>query len=296
VGVADIKYLRPQSLTEALEMLSMYPEFIVFAGGTDLVPNLNLRKLRDVKGIVYLGSVRELKGISDYGDHIYIGALTTHAEIASSELIKRKAPNLWYASYHLGTPAVRNQGTIGGNLVNASPAADGSVALMASGAILVLKSATRNRSVPVEEFFVGKNRTILEPGEVLCGIRIPKPPEGHRKGCSFQRIGTLKGASTAIANVAVEIETREDGSCTACRVALGAVAPTPIRLRAVEGRFKGRTIDASLIVSSLEGIDEFLSPIDDTYATAWYRRRVVKVILRRALEEAAGLSKAIEEV
>ncbi|WP_338832974.1 6-hydroxypseudooxynicotine dehydrogenase complex subunit alpha [Moorella humiferrea] len=292
----SVQYYSPGSFTEALQVLERNSNYTLLAGGTDVVPRLNLRQVKGLQGLIYLGNIVEMKKIVEHNEHIFIGALVTHACIAASELIKQKAYNVWYASYHMGTPAIRNVGTIGGNLVNASPAGDSCVALLAAGALASIKSLHENRLVPINEFFVDKGKTVLKPGEILYGVYLPKAATGIKKGCSYQRIGTLKGSSTAIINIAVEIEQDTDGMCRACRIGAGAVASTPVRLYSLEEIFVDKRINWNLIEQAVNEVDAYINPIDDTYATAWYRRKVIKVLLKRALAEASGLASEQKEV
>ncbi|HHW06491.1 MAG TPA: hypothetical protein GXX34_02990 [Clostridia bacterium] len=291
----SVQYYSPSSLSETLELLERHSSYKLVAGGTDLVPWMNLRKLKNCEGFIYIGNVSEMKKIVEHGDHIFVGALATHATIADSEVMKQKAYNAWYASYHMGTPAIRNTGTVGGNLVNASPAGDSCVALLAAGAVAHVKSRQENRMIPLDEFFVDKGKTALKPGEILYGVSLPLAAPGVKKGWSFQRSGTLKGSSTAIINLAVEMEQDREGICRACRIAAGAVAPAPVRLYRLEEIFAGKKVDMSLIEQAVNEIDDHIHPIDDTYATAWYRRKVIKVLLKRALVEAGGLATELKE-
>lgn len=292
----SVQYYSPSSFTEALQILERNSTYKLLAGGTDLVPRINLRQAKDLQGLIYLGNLVEMKKIIEYNEYIFIGALVTHAQIAASELLKQKAYNVWYASYHMGTPAIRNMGTIGGNLVNASPAGDSCVALLAADALANIKSLHENRLVPVKEFFVDKGQTVLKPGEILYGILLPTAVGEIKKGFSYQRIGTLKGSSTAIINIAVEIEQDAGGICQACRIGAGAVASTPVRLYRLEEIFAGKKISSSLIGQAVNELDAYINPIDDTYATAWYRRKVVKVLFKRALAEASDLASEYGEV
>jgi CO/xanthine dehydrogenase FAD-binding subunit len=292
----SIGYYPSASVGDALQFLAYHPGYTLLAGGTDLVPRMNLRLMKDLKGLVYLGDIAEMKRIDNHNDHVFVGALVTHTIISASDLIIEKAPNVWYASRNMGTPAVRNVGTIGGNLISASPGGDSCVALLAADASLLIKSRHEDKIVDLKEFFLGKGKTVLQPGEILYGIRLPKPSNNTHKGSSYQRIGTLKGSSTAITNVAVEMDLDGEGICQASRIAVGAMAPTPLRLSRLEDFLAGKKMDRVLIEQAVSGIDAWINPIDDTYATAWYRRRVARVLVRRALLEASGLVDSAEEV
>lgn len=285
----NVQYCSPQTMTEALHVVAENSDYKLLAGGTDLVPRLNLKQLKDVHGLIYLGNISDMKKISDYDDHVFIGALTTHDQISHSEILKENYYNVWYASRNMGTPAIRNVATIGGNLVNASPSADGSLSVLASNAKLLIKSTSEDKVIGISDFFKGSGQTVLQGSEILYGILLPKLEVGLRKGSSYQRLGVLNGASVAWASAAVEVEMDQTGVCRAARIAVGAMAPTPVRFSTIEQSLVGQQVSRQLVDNIFSGIDEFIAPIDDTYATAWYRRKMIKVLLARALAEATGL-------
>jgi CO/xanthine dehydrogenase FAD-binding subunit len=284
------QFFNPKSVSEALEIIANHKDYTLLAGGTDVVPLKNLRKKSCLGDIVYIGAIDEMKAITEQPHQLFIGAGVTHAQIAGSELLKEKANNVWYASYHLGTPAIRNVGTIGGNLVNASPSGDSCVALLAAGAQVVIRSIGQNRTVDLRDFFVSKGKTVLMPGEIVYGVTIPSVPEGIITKFSSQRIGLSKGSSTAILNIAAEMETDHAGKSKACRIAVGAVAEVPRRLTEIEKELTGTKVTAELIDHAANKLNQFIAPINDSYATASYRRQVAPVLLKRALLEIAGLS------
>lgn len=286
----SIQYFAPSNLEEALQLLAKGDEYVLLAGGTDLVPKITLKHLKINGKLIYLGNITEMKTIILHNDYIFVGALVTHSQVAASKLIKEKSHNMWSASYNLGTPAVRNVGTVGGNLVNASPAGDTCVTLLAADAQVVFRSKEKKRSIPIKDFFVAKGQTAISPGEILYGIQIPLPPQNMRKSSSYKRISILKGSSTAITNLALEMERDDKNVCKACRIAVGAMSATPIRLTALEKMLIDQKTDLDLIDRVIEKIELYITPIDDGYATAWYRRKVVKVLLKEALIEASTLN------
>ncbi|MDR3592547.1 MAG: FAD binding domain-containing protein [Negativicutes bacterium] len=286
----SVQFFHPGSLQEALNMIAGNEHYTLLAGGTDVIPQMNIRRRRDLGTIVYLGDIAEMRTITMQQNRLFIGAAVTHAQIGGSELVKQKAGNVWQSSYSLGTPAIRNAGTLGGNLVNASPSGDSCVALLAAGAEAVIRSVEQNRVIDLADFFLGKGQTAISAGEILCGVNIPLADAAVTKTFSLQRIGLSKGASTAVLNVAAEMETDKTGRCVACRVAGGAVAPVPLRFGEIERELTGTKVTAELIERSVRTIGGFIAPIDDSYATAAYRRQVAPILVRRALLEASGLN------
>ncbi|MBC7259732.1 MAG: xanthine dehydrogenase family protein subunit M [Chloroflexi bacterium] len=292
----DVLYFAPTELTEALKFLAQYGEkATVLAGGTDLVPRMNYYELKP-EVLVYIGNLG-LDYIEQADGKLVIGAATPTAKIAASPLIAEKAAALAEAARLSASPAIRTAGTIGGNLANASPAADLATPLIALGATVVLVSATGEREVPVEDFFTGPGQTVLQPGELIKEVRVPV-----RKGKSvFLKLGRRKAMTLSVVNVAVYVEMEKGQKCVDARVALGAMAPVPLRCKKAEGVLQG----CVLPMSALEGA-EFLdkariekaaelaiaesSPIDDQRATAWYRRKAGKVLVARALAAAAGIA------
>ncbi|MGQ9855006.1 MAG: FAD binding domain-containing protein, partial [Candidatus Oleimicrobiaceae bacterium] len=228
---------------------------------------------------------------------LVIGAATPTAKIAASPLVAEKAAALAEAARLSASPAVRSAGTIGGNLANASPAADLATPLIALGATVVLISAKGEREVAVEDFFKGPGQTGLQPGELLKEVRIPV-----RKGKSvFLKLGRRKAMTLSVVNVAVYMEMEQGQKCAEARVALGAMAPTPLRCKKAEGLLQGcvlpmtaleggEFLDKARIERAAEAAIEESSPIDDQRATAWYRRKAGKVLVARALAAAAGVA------
>jgi len=205
------------------------------------------------------------------------------AKISASELIGEKARALAAAAASVGSPAVRTAATVGGNLVNASPAADTATPLLAMDAELKLVSEAGERTVPLADFFVGPGETVLRNTELLTEITVPVP-----KGKTvFAKLGRRKGMTCSVINVAVRLEMDRE-KCLDARIALGSMAPTPLRCRKAEALIKGRSIDSEVVKEcAIAAIDES-SPIDDERAAAWYRKQAGAALLARALKEASG--------
>ena len=215
---------------------------------------------------------------------LHIGATTTHTQIAESSVLQRTCSALTQAAASVGGPLVRNRGTIGGNIVNASPAADLACALLALDAEAVLRSEKGTRAVALRDFFTGPGQTVIRPDELLTEVTI-RLPKG--KGV-FHKLGRRQAMSLSIVNVAVSLE-MEGKICRESRIALGSVAPTPIRCPQAELLLANREVNPELISKCAGEAMRVSKPIDDQRAKAWYRIEAGTVLLKRALVEAAGL-------
>lgn len=273
---------RPKTLKEALELLEKLEQAKPVAGGTDL-----LLLLRDgackAKNLVDLSLIDELKYVEEGDGEIRIGAATTHNSLLQSSLIAEKAPALRDACAGIGSAQIRNLGTMGGNLCNASPAADTAPPLLTLDATVEIASFTGLRSIPLYNLFAGPKLNSLQPNEILTEIRFPVPPEGA--GMSFQKIGRRRGYTISIVNAAAYVELDSD-FCRRAQLALGSVAPTPLRLRSLEEWLKDQKLTERLIEETVPACHRLVSPVDDIRASAEYRREMSCVLMRRALNEA----------
>ena len=278
------EFYAPKSLGEAVRFLSEKGSRTgIIAGGTDLIPKLR-KGVSQPDFVLNLLEIEELNGIREANQVLHIGATTTHTQIAESSALQRTCPALVQAAAAVGGPLVRNRGTIGGNLANASPAADLACALLALEAEAVLRSEKRIRVVPLGDFFVGPGQTMINADELLTEVSI-RPPRGK---CVFRKLGRRQAMSLSIVNAAVCLE-MEGKICRKSRIALGSVAPTPIRCHEAEMMLANKEIGPELI-SKCAGVAVALTkPIDDQRAKAWYRVEAGTVLLKRALAEAAGL-------
>ena len=272
-------YYRPRTLGDAIEILAQRPgEVRPVAGGTDL-----LVKAKDgqqsLSALFDLSALPELKGIEDRGDSLWIGAATTHAEMMESFLLVKWALALPQACAVIGGPQIRNRGTLGGNLANASPAADAVPPLFAVGAFVEMVSATSRREVPIDNFFTGYRQTVLSPDELIVGVRIPKRP-GLRSG--FLRLGQRQAQAISKVSVAVALSFR-DGKPDYARVGLGSVAPTVIRAPETEKALLAGGADA--VKTARAAIREEVKPIDDLRSTREYRREMAGVLLERLVRQ-----------
>ncbi len=270
-------YHSPKTLEEALELLSRYRgEARVLMGGTDLLVKMKMRAL-EPSHIISLRKVRELDYIEFDDQGVRIGAGTRLRTIEKSEEIRERFPALWEAVRVIGSVQIRNMGTLGGNLCNASPAADTAPPLIVYGAEAVIVGPRGERRVRVEEFFKGPGETVLEPDELLREVFIPYVDDA---GSVFLR---LTRTSMDIAKISIAVAAWfRDAEITDCRIALGAVAPTPIRIPRAEEFLRGRRISMETLDQAGRIVSEDIKPITDARSTAWYRRAVARVLTRDA--------------
>jgi CO/xanthine dehydrogenase FAD-binding subunit len=277
------EFYSPRSLGEALRFLSEKGDRAkVVAGGTDLIPRLRegISRPDFVLNVLEIG---ELCGIREADEALHIGATATHTEIAESPVLQRICPALTQAAASVGGPPVRNRGTIGGNIVNASPAADLACALLALDAEAVLRSEKGSRAVALGDFFTGPGQTVIRPDELLTEVTV-RAPKG--KGV-FRKLGRRQAMSLSIVNVAISLE-MEGKICRKSRIALGSVAPTPILCPQAEQMLVNKETTPELLAKCAVEAMRSSKPIDDQRAKAWYRIEAGTVLLRRALTEAAG--------
>ncbi len=274
-------YYRPRSLEEALEILAQREgEVVPLAGGTDVLVKAKDGHLS--RGTLFdLTAVPDLKGIEDRGDHLWIGAAATHTAMMEAPLVARFAPALPAACAVIGGPQIRNRGTLGGNLANASPAADTVPALFVADAIVEIVSVSARREVPIVEFFTGYRQTVLTRDELILGVRIPKRP-GVR--AAFLRLGQRQAQAISKVSVAAAM-TFADGRPDWVRVACGAVAPTVVRAVDTEKALAGGGFDA--LLKAKDAIRAEITPIDDLRSTAAYRREMAAILLERAVRRLA---------
>ena len=278
-------YLAPKTIEEALSMLSQHKgKAKVIAGGTDLVPKMKRREIKPAEYIIDLKGIPDLDYIKyDEGRGLRFGALTTIHAIETSPIIQEKFDVLAQAAYSMASTQVRNRGTVAGNICNAVPSADTAPALLTLEASLKLVSQKGEKMVNIEDFFTGPSETILTDEELLQEIQVPNLPP-HSKGI-YLKLAPRRAMDLAIVGVGVVV-TLEDGLCKDIRIALGAVAPTPIRARRAEETIKGQRFNDEVIEKTAQITAEECRPINDHRASAEYRREMVKVLVKRAINQA----------
>jgi CO/xanthine dehydrogenase FAD-binding subunit len=279
--------LRPRTLPEALALLGSQRDVRVVAGGTDLV--VQLRDGRRTADTVLDISGLDLAGIKESERSLVIGAGTTMAAIAADPLVRRHQPALAAAAAQVGAWPIQCRATLGGNLVNASPAADTAPPLLVAGASVTLASSRGQRQIPLEELFVGPGQTQIKPNELLVAVQVPavKLAQGRTRVERFTKVGPRREQVISVVSMAGRAVKAADGRLEVLRIAFGSVAPTPRRARAVERLLEHKVLDEKLRREACRVAQEDVSPIDDVRAPASYRRIAVAVLLDRFLREVA---------
>lgn len=272
-------YYRPRSLNEALKLLNDLEDSKVLAGGTDLVLDMKIGRYRP-KNIIDISHLNELKYIKDDGKFIRIGAGTPLQIILESNIVRRKIPVLTEAIEVMGSWQLRNVATIGGNLCNASPAADTAPPLLVLEAQLKLESIEGYRYVPITKFFHGPRLTELKKNELLTEIIIPYPPSNA--GMKFLKLGRRAAHTLSIVAVATLV-TVKNGKFDIVRIALNSVAPTPLRAYKTEESLRNKPIDINVIEENVRKVAEEIKPISDVRASAEYRKEMSVILTRDAL-------------
>lgn len=270
----------PNTLSEAYAVLTERGSGLkIIAGGTDLMVLMNAHQL-DAREFLDIWRVDELRGISDEDGAIRIGALTTYTEIIRSELAQRHVPALVAASRTIGAIQIQNRGTLGGNVVNASPAGDSLPVLAAYDAVVEIGSSRGLRAVPLNDFHTGYRRSVLEPDELVLAVRIPKLEIAERD--FFWKVGTRRAqaiSKTVLAARARVINTVVES----ISISVGSVAPTVIRARKTEQLLTGSKLTSELIDQARRTISEEIAPITDLRSTEHYRRTVTGNVLAKFL-------------
>jgi carbon-monoxide dehydrogenase medium subunit len=259
------------------------PPARILAGGTDLL--VDLKSAADVPRLVIdISRAADLKGIDLIEDGLRIGALVTHAELMRSPLVRELLPALVEAAHSIGAVQTRNLGTLGGNLMSCIPSMDSGPALVALDARVTVAHAAGRRQMPLTQLFVGPRRTSLAADELLVEIVIPR--ENLGKPCAFEKFGLRKGQALALVNVAAAFRLERGGTFAAPRIALGAVAPTVMHAGRAQEFLDGRPVTAQAMAEAGRIAADEAAPISDFRASAHYRRDLIAVLTRRALDRA----------
>ena len=277
---AQTTYHRASSVSEAVQLLSANEGAKILAGGHSLIPLMKLR-LAAPETLVDIGRIEALKGITGGNGSVSIGALTTHAEIASSDLVRKSAPLLAEAAGMVGDPAVRNRGTIGGNVSHADPASDLPTVLAALGATFSVTGPKGDRAIAVADFATGLLENALEDNEVLTSVSVPSEPAGSGSAyAKFSHPASRYAVLGAAAIIAVE-----SGRCSSASVTIGGLEATPTRASSVESALTGSDLgDGTLDAAANAVLGDFSGDIlDDIFASAEYRQAMAPVYVRRAL-------------
>jgi len=283
--IPNYQLVTPTSLSEALDVLARDKgTWKPFAGGTDLMVLLEAGKLQHTT-YINIRNLKELRGIEVTGGHVTLGALTSYSEVQSNPILRAEFPMLLQAARETGGIAIQNRGTLGGNIVNASPAADSPPALLAYDAELELVSATGRRTVLYQSFHTGYKQMDIRPDELLRSIRLPRTKRDLTH--YYRKVGTRK--AQAISKVCFAAVGRlVDGKAEMVRIALGSVAPIPIRCTKTEGVINQFLLNAGTIVAAKNALTREIVPIDDIRSTKDYRLRVAVNLLEDFLNQLAG--------
>lgn len=279
------QYLEPTNVEEAISILGEYNgKAKIIAGGTDLLIQMRSKTIRP-EYLVDIGRIPKLDYIKEENEGLRIGALTTIRALEKSVELHQRCPVISQAAGQLGSVAIRNMGTLGGNLCNAAPSAETAPALIGLSARAKIIGPDGERVVPLEDFFVGPGETVLKKGELLVEIQVPPMPPDTK--AIYLKHAIRGSIDLAIVGVAA-IVTLEPSSnvCKDIKLVLGAVAPTPMRARKAEAIIKGKKIDDALIDKCAQVVSDESHPITDVRASYWYRKEMVKVFTRRAIKEA----------
>ena len=275
-----IEYTAPAALEDASQIKKQRgAEARVIAGGTDLI----LRMRDKVLSPAVLIDLRRIgmDGITLAADEMRLGAFVTLSQILDNADIARLYPALREACREFAGPPIRNRGTVGGNVVNASPAADLPPPLMAYDASIVLTSSAGDRVLPLEEFFTGPGQTLMEPDEILTGFRLPLMPRGT--AATFIKLGQRRSMALSLVNLTTRLTLDGTGAVIDARIVLGAVAPTPIRALAAEDMLTGKPLTDELLGRAASEARKEIAPISDVRASREYREKMTEVLVHRAL-------------
>ncbi len=284
-------YQKVHTLKDALDAASASKGTSVFmAGGTDLLVQIKEGKIQP-KRVIDVKGIGEMDGLTASEDELSIGALTSIRTLEKSPLAVKRVPLLAQAAAKLGSVQVRQRATIGGNLCNASPSAETAPALLALDAKAEICGKTSTRVIDLAEFFIGPGSTILGDGEMLTGLRIRL--NRNRSGSVYYKLSTRRAMDLAFVGVAILLELNEDGPISKARIALGAVAPTPIRVASAEKLLEGGMFSLEAARASAELAAQSCSPISDQRASAGYRVEMVRELCYRGLVASYGQARPL---
>ncbi len=259
----EVKFIRPKSLADAVQIYRATSGCRLLAGGTDLMVMLHARTVRpEPRAVLDLWSLAELKGVGRVQDAVEIGAAESYTGIIGSPDVQEHLPALAAAARTIGAAQIQNRGTLGGNLANASPAGDTLPVLLAYDAVVV----TDRRAIPIDTFFTGYRTTALESNELITAVRFPLGRQ-----VAFRKVGTR--AAQAISKIVMAVSRHP------ARIAIGSVAEVPLRARRAEAALERTDIEGAIVA-----VGDDIRPIDDVRSTAAYRRAVTQNVLRELLD------------
>ena len=303
------EYHRPHTIKEAIDMMGSLDNTAYIAGGTDVMVLIRQKKIAPMNLI----SLRNISDISymETKDGLKMGAGVTHGEIAAQEFIQRRYSALSDAAIHIGSKQIRNVATVGGNICNAAPSADTACPLLVLDANVVIVGRNGERTVPIDDFFLGPNKVALEKGELVVGFHMPA--FGEHTGSAYFKHTRRQAMDLPILGIAARVSIKVEGSdvgcrdafctidsisnilkrledekliCEEARIAMGVVAPRPVRAKKAEEALKGKVISEKLFEEIAEIAASESQPRDSVRGEAWYRRDMVKVLTKRAILKA----------
>ena len=283
-------YIEAASVSDALKLLRENDEAKILAGGQSLLPLMKLR-LAAPTALIDISKLSDLSYVRDEGDHLAIGALTTHDFLENDSLVKDRFSLLSDAVVRIGDQQVRNLGTIGGSACHADPAADIPTALLVAEAQFVIEGREGRRTVRAKDFFVDLFSTAVGPDEILTEVRLPYLPPNS---ASAYIKHSLRESDFAIASVGVAVTLDGGRSCKEARIGIGAAGPTPLRASSAERCLEGRSIDQAAIAEAAEKSIEGVNPPTDVHGSSQYRLEVINALTRRALRLALSRAGAGE--
>jgi carbon-monoxide dehydrogenase medium subunit len=280
---APFDYHRPKTVKEALKLLREVKGSRILAGGHSLLPAMKLR-LASPAALIDISRIAELSGIKSTKDGLRIGALTTHAAIAASHVVRKSCPVLAETAEHIGDQQVRNRGTIGGSIAHADPAADYPTIMLLLDAKFTAADG-KEREIPAEKFFLDLFTTSLKPGEILTSVLIPALDSGASAVYLKHR---HPASAFAVVGVAVMIRLK-DGKCADVRIAVGGATASAVRAKAAEKALTGQAPTAANVERAAAAVGEALKdPLSDSYASGEFRVHLATVMTKRALMQVAG--------
>jgi len=282
----SIKFLEPTNIPEAVTLLNEHADDSkVIAGGTSVVLMLQ-QKLIMPSVLISLGRIEGHNYIRLEDDGLHIGALTKLSDIERSEVVKKFYPALAHTFSVVGNIRVRNQATIGGNLSAADYAADPPAMLTALDARVQVQGPSEKREIPLSEFFLGFYTTALEPNEILTEVIIPTLPSSAR--AAYYKYTSISAEGRPCVAVGAVADFDDDGKCSDVRIAVGAAVETPQRVTEAEATAHGSNLTDELVAAIAEEYSLKLDPLTDVRGSAWYRKEMIRVFVKRALEEVRG--------
>lgn len=279
--MSQFEYFSVKTKEDALEYLQKERSRVcIVAGCSNVLPYIR-DKIISGKLLMDISDIETLSHIEKNEDGINIGALATISDLINSQLIKENCHILHQAAEDFADPLVRNTATIGGNLADASPAADMAPPLLALNAVLVIESLSKKREILLKDFFIGPRKTVLHNDEMITDIKINN--NFINQNSCFLKLGLRKAMSISVASIAMVLEVKNN-QIVQMNIAMGSVAPTPIRLFKIEEYLRNKKVNNELIEESMRMIRDEIKPIGDVRASAEYRRYVSGVLFKRALE------------